>query len=348
MIETKDLTGPGVATDLVPLRFRLVELGPLAGDQASKALALNNQAEVVGSSFGVDTGTRPARWGHDHVVKPLLTPPATMNSVAQGISEVGEVVGSAIVDGSTHPLRWDRAGSLTFLSESEEGNGWVFGINDSGRGIGDTPMIGSPRAAVWERDGSYSLLPLPEDAMVSEARGISGYGHVIGDALLNGKTRAIRWLPSGESKILTLPPGYRESAAIGISEALDVVGTIRDPRGSDFAAYWRTNGVVTVLGTLPGDTTSTAFAVNSLGWVVGRSLSPGGMTTRAFFWTEGTGMLDLSELIENAPGDFTLAAAHDINEAGQIVCDGTVNGLGRGFLLEPIYHVEKGRLGGAR
>ena len=96
-------------------------------------------------------------------------------------------------------------------------------------------------------------------------------------------------------------------------------------------------------GTLPGDGESTALAVNSTGWVVGRSTTSGRMSSRAFFWTEGTGMLDLASLVENAPGDLRLNAAHDINDSGQIVCDGLANGIGRGFLLEPIYHVEMGR-----
>lgn len=202
-------------------------------------------------------------------------------------------------------------------------------------------MSGNPRAAIWGRDGSHSILPLPEGAAMSEARAICGSGHIIGDALFGMRTRAVRWLPNGDTVVLNLPPGFVESAAIGISESLDVVGTVRDPQDFDTAAYWRTNGVVTVLGALPGDAGSTALAVNSFGWVVGRSITRSGMQSRAFFWTEGTGILDLATLVENAPGDFRLAAAHDINDAGQIVCEGTGNGSGRGYLLEPVYHVEK-------
>lgn len=343
MIESKDLLASGANADIVPLRFRLVELPPLQGDTSSKALALNEHGECVGSSFATETGTRPVRWGQDRVAKGLLTPPATTNTTAQGISNVGEVVGSAEIDDTAHPLRWDRAGSLTFLSEGPEANGWAFGINSEGRTVGDTPMVEAPRAVVWERDGSHHLLPLPEGSTVSDARAISGSGHVVGDAYVGGKTRAVRWLPTGETIILTLPPGYRESAAIGISETLDVVGAVRDPRGHDTAAYWRTNGVMTVLGALPGDGFSIALDVNSSGWIVGRSATIGITVSRAFFWTEGTGMLDLASLVENAPGDLRLNAAHDINDAGQIVCDGVANGQSRGFLLEPIYHVEMGR-----
>ncbi|AIE85229.1 hypothetical protein [Fimbriimonas ginsengisoli] len=344
MIDSKDLLAAGAAADLVPLRFRLVELPPLPGDDSSKALALNAQGDCVGASFLKEIGNRPVRWGvQDRQAKSLLVPPSTTNATAHGISGVGEVVGSADVAGSTHPLRWDRAGSLTFLSESPESNGWAFGVNNAGRVVGDTPMSRSPRAAVWERDGSHLILPLPEGALMSEARAISGSGHVIGDALFAGKTRAVRWLPTGDTVVLNLPPGFVESAAIGISETLDVVGTVRDPQDSDTAAYWRTNGVVTVLGSLNGDGSSTALAVNSFGWVVGRSTTRSGAQSRAFFWTEGTGILDLASLVENAPGDFRLGAAHDINDAGQIVCEGSGNGSGRGYLLEPVYHVEKGR-----
>lgn len=343
MIEIKELPGSSAPSDLVPPRFRFIELAPLSGDSSSKALAINAAGECAGSSYSNESGTRPVRWGQDHFPKPLLTPSAITNAVAHGISSIGEVVGSAVIDAVTHPLRWDRAGSLTFLSESEEANGWAFGISSSGRTVGDTPMTGSPRATIWERDGSHQLLPLPTGAIVSEARGISAGGHVIGDALLSGKTRAIRWLPSGEPIVLTLPPGFRESAAIGISESLDVVGTVRDLQGLDYAAYWRTNGVMTVLGPLQDDVSCTALAVNSYGWIVGRSISALAARSRAFFWTEGTGTLNLTELVERAPSDFQLVSAHDINDSGQIACEGIANGSLRGFLLEPIYHVELAR-----
>lgn len=346
MIDSKDLRSVGAAADLVPLRFRLFTLPPLPGDEKASALALNAQGECVGSSYSPETGIRPVRWGIDRVSKSLLVPSSASNAVAHAMSDLGEVVGSADFDGITHPLRWDRAGSLTFLSEAPEGNGWAFGINPAGQTVGDTPMTGNPRAAVWSRDGSYEVLPLPDGASLSEARSITRSGHIVGDALFGGKTRAVRWLPSGEVVVLNLPPGYTESAAIGISEALDVVGTIRDADQRDTAAYWRTNSVITVLGVLEHDDSSTALAVNSQGWVVGRSTSPGGMTSRAFFWTEGTGLLDIAALVENSPGELKLTAAHGVNEAGQIVCEGTANGKSSGFLLEPVYHVEAGRLTG--
>lgn len=343
MIDSKDLRAVGAA-DLVPLRFRLIVLPPLAGDEKASALAINSGGECVGSSFSHSEGMRPVRWNIDRSPKALMIPPSAENAVAHAISDIGEIVGSADISGATHPLRWDRAGSLTFLAESGDGNGWAFGINGAGEAVGDTPMTGEPRAAIWSRDGSFQILPLPENANLSEARSVSRSGHVVGDALSSGKTRAVRWMPSGDPIVLNLPPGYAESAAIGISEALDVVGTIRDTRSNDTAAYWRTNGVVTVLGTLPGDVSSTALAVNSQGWVVGRSTSPGGMHTRAFFWTEGTGLLDLASLVEDAPGELHLTSAHGVNEAGQIVCEGSSNGRTTGFVLEPVYHVEANRL----
>lgn len=344
MIDSKDLRSVGASADLVPLRFRLTILAPLPGDQTASALAINSLGECVGSSFSPETGYRPVRWAADHTSKGLLIPSSANNAVAHAISDLGEVVGSADFEGVTHPLRWDRAGSLTFLSEAPEGNGWAFGINPAGQTVGDTPMTGQPRAAIWARDGSYEVLPLPDGASLSEARGITRSGHIVGDALFGGKTRAVRWMPSGEAVVLNLPPGYRESAAIGISEALDVVGTIRDPDSNDTAAYWRTNSVITVLGVLEHDESSTALAVNSQGWVVGRSTAPGASSSRAFFWTEGTGILDIASLVENPPGELKLSSAHGVNEAGQIVCEGVANGHAVGFILEPVYHVEAGRL----
>lgn len=55
---------------------------------------------------------------------------------------------------------------------------------------------------------------------------------------------------------------------------------------------------------------------------------------RAFIFDPITGVIDLNSLIDPTSG-WSLEFARDINSAGQIIGTGTLNGLTRGFMLNP-------------
>jgi probable HAF family extracellular repeat protein len=86
------------------------------------------------------------------------------------------------------------------------------------------------------------------------------------------------------------------------------------------------------LGTLGGDNFSSGWAINSRGVVVGVSSKINGQS-RAFLYSDGA-MVDLNSLINPLAG-WTLIAARDINNRGQIVGYGMLNGGYRAFLLSP-------------
>ena len=85
------------------------------------------------------------------------------------------------------------------------------------------------------------------------------------------------------------------------------------------------------LGTL-GGTNSYAYGINSDGQVVGASDSAGS-GWRAFLYSGGI-MTDLNSLIDPSSGWF-LSWADDINDSGQIVGTGFLNGQEHAFLLTP-------------
>ena len=97
------------------------------------------------------------------------------------------------------------------------------------------------------------------------------------------------------------------------------------------------------LGTIPGYDNSRASAVNNLGQVVGHAwriigevIGPGTKFGRtAYIYDHRTGeMTDLNQLIPHESGWY-LAEADDINDDGQIVGHGEIDGKDHAFLLTP-------------
>jgi probable HAF family extracellular repeat protein len=130
------------------------------------------------------------------------------------------------------------------------------------------------------------------------------------------------------------------SPATAISNNGEVVGysASGDFSGPGTEAFTCINGKMTPLGTGAG-TGSEAFGVNDEGQVVGSYYTPDGFsyTSTAFLYANGA-FIDLNSLLPaNSPWDLTEAIG--INDAGQIVGIGYLNGnTGQGqnqvFLLD--------------
>lgn len=92
------------------------------------------------------------------------------------------------------------------------------------------------------------------------------------------------------------------------------------------------NGQVTDLGVLPGGTNSYALAVNNSVSVIGVS-SKADAPEHAFIWKAGT-MRDLNSL-HSGNTKWILRQARGINDQGQILGLGELDGRDRAFLLVP-------------
>jgi probable HAF family extracellular repeat protein len=155
---------------------------------------------------------------------------------------------------------------------------------------------------------------------------IAGYsydsaGNFLGFTYQNGAMTALGTL------------GGSWSIAYAINDQNQIAGQAYTRNNRAAHAFRLSEGQMADLGTL-GGSSSWGFGINNSGTVVGLAMTRTN-ASHAFISTAGGKMQDLNKLIPARSG-WVLAEAHDINDAGQIVGYGTINGESHAFLLTPL------------
>ena len=167
------------------------------------------------------------------------------------------------------------------------------------------------------------------------ALGMNSHGDVVGfaDTATDGTTAFLYTTESGMIDIESLLPansGWDLYAASDINDGGQIVG---GGSHNGFQSAYRftpatetSPAVIEDLGNL-GSPWAEATAINNQGAVVGAADNADG-SQRAFFWTEATGMLEVT-------GDYQTTRAYDINERGEIVGNIRVDGVIHAFRYTP-------------
>ena len=338
------------ASASAPPQYSITDLGSISGatDEVG-AMAINDRGQVAGGNGHAflwtngrlqDLGTLPQEEYEDSTL-----------AVANGLNNHGQIVGCSggfgpvfmsglqstrgIVVENNHLQQFSRY-NVSFIP---------YAINDADQIVG----LNAYRGFFYAQGemlpiGTLSHVP---NGNRSTARSLNSQGQVVGwstegtlhiaryDQLA---THAFLWQrhgKSGQMRDLGTLPGWVNSYAYGINHQGEIIGSVSDAggdtsgfeRASRTAAFLWRSGKMISLGTLPGSKSSAAFGINDSAAIVGTS------DNRAFLWEQGR-MRDLNAALPAGSG-WTLEKAKAINNKGQIIGTGTLNGQAHMFLLTP-------------
>jgi probable HAF family extracellular repeat protein len=327
--------------------YTVTDVGPVndLNDTVAGAAGINNHGLVVGQA-SLPAGTdRAFLWMRGSIfdLRTLGGP----ESDSHAINENGEVAGAADTAGGTvHAFLW-QAGAMTDLltlsgGDSSEANG----INARGEVVGFS-ATGTP-------DPTFTTGPNESHAFLSNggpmqdlhilggpnsiAIAVNSRGLIVGWSQVDFRIgnfgfpdlHAATWINGVPAPLGDF--GGSVSLAIAVNDEGGAVGQASLAGDPTFHAVMWQNGTLTDLLTVPGDAASMANDINNKGEVVGISFTST-FTPRAFVWQGGV-MTDLNTLIPSGSG-WCLLSATGVNDMGQIVGNGFLNGSLHAFLLTP-------------
>jgi probable HAF family extracellular repeat protein len=335
----------------------ITALQTLGGTQ-NQAYAINDRGEIVGQSrVAGDASTHAFLYRQGQVFD--LSPVNSGNIVTggpTGINNAGQIASGFIVGGVYVPVIFNSlaqtATTLGSLGGVNAGglSGVATAINNGDVAVGYAYLNALNRHAFVYREGVLS--DIGSFGGYSAALDINDPGTIVGFAsnAVNGIAHAFLYRDGAMTDIDPFGGGNfatSESYANSINNGGDVVGEGLIQAGTAFHAFLNRRGAVTDLGTLPGGRSSFAKAINESGVIVGNADVPFVDTcfdflTRqfvpcinyklsAFVYANGV-MTDLNSLIPDGSG-WELVYASDINNRGQIVGYGLLNGKLRAFEL---------------
>lgn len=162
------------------------ELPTFSGDPDGGAFGINDKGQAVGESGNCTTPLHAVLWGEDGQVKDLGNLGGTVN-VAQGINNLGHVVGASNLTGDTtgHAFLWTEDKGMQDLSTVEgDFSSYAFSVNDKDQVVGiSADLNGNFHAFVWQ-DGVMTdlnkVIPPGSQLDLIEAFDINARGEIVG------------------------------------------------------------------------------------------------------------------------------------------------------------------------
>lgn len=326
--------------------YDVTDIGILPGGVSSEARAVNNQGVVVGVSDAGISWQRAFVW-ENGVLTELPGGPPNVRSWANDINDAGQIAGVIMNDGVNQMATlWENRNPISLGSFGGTQSG-AMKIDQSGRVVGWAMFSPDPtnrryRPFLYE-NGVMTNLGLAPSEPYAEATAISDNGQfIVGDGPISQRSAQMNGplvfdSINGVSPLGTL--GGRSGSCRAVNDNGWMVGAtdngILGATGyyCDHAFLYRDEKMID-LGVVYGNA-SRAYAVNNLNVIVGTSWDSNAIPwAKRGFVRFDTQMIDLNTLLP--PGSpWRIIDAFDINDNGQIVGSGQINGATHAVLLTP-------------
>lgn len=319
------LLGASVCVGSVPahaLGYTVTNLGAI-GPSVTLYIDINNAGQVATTITGATGLDEAALWSNG--AWQSLSPGAS--STGRGLNDLGHVVGSTEVNGTTVATLW-KNGKAELLQGFPGEPSAANDINNAGQIVGYSTRsehFGGPMHVQWN-NGQPSYLPGIASGF-GWASDINEAGQIAGASRTARFHSAARW---DDGNVTELDAPYTYGSALGINSHGTVVGN-SDGKG----AIWSKDGTL-ILDQFSGelhDITDTGTAVG-----FGYFPNPDGYV-RALLYQDGE-IFNLNDLIVgDRAGLGVLRGAFAINEGGQIVgfaSQGGSTDFTHAFLLTPV------------
>ncbi len=328
------------------LSYSITDLGSLGG-KITSATDLNERGQVVGES---QTGTTTHAFLWDPIKGMQDLGAGSTYSSATGINELGQVIGWSSFPGAPAGMGfvWERAiGTRALPPLPGNGSSRALGINNHGQIVGWSKSTGVSDHAptLWDGDDVINLGTI--GTQHAQARDINDLGQATGQVGSAPKGPSVVWENGTIKEIGSLSGGKWGSSGIDINELGDVTGNSPVKGPGNFLLVSRpflftAAGTLHNLRTLPCGPFEAAFGsghgINDHRQIVGMLgcvTSPPTLGDQvAAIWEQGIGWRNLNELIPPGSG-WELYYATGINNRGQIIGSGFLNGENRAYLLTP-------------
>ena len=321
-------------------RYVVTDLGTFGGNR-SVAFSINNWGEVAG--YAENSSNESHAFIYQRGVLIDLGTLGGKDSYAYNINDSGLIVGrSQNENGFYRPFITTIAGPQVDLSTIHPLLAGLFStaarVNKSAQVVGYTATAAGDYHGLRHRSFLYNNSQIIDLGTLggaeSIATAINDAGQIVG--YISRDSHATYAAHRGYLLVRdTLTDlgslGGENTTPVAINNSGQVVGYAQTSSGEPHAFVY--NGKILDLGTLAGGSQSLAFGINDAGEIVGAA-DTSARVLHAFLYSKGM-MQDLNDLIPTSSG-WVLTEARSINETGQIVGNGILNGQERAFLLTPV------------
>jgi len=314
------ICGSAFAIPLSP--FDIIDIGKsdlLGADYAQ----INNSGQMLGIALGTQMDRVTIFWDNGTITNlPTLGGTRTYGS---GINDFGQIVGISEIatgtidtNGPFHSFIWDKVNGIQDITPNVSGT-YANGINNLGQVVGTWNY--QQKVFIWDANNGFTnIFGAPG---LQQSPCINNLGNV---AVRTDRAVFLWNSITGLKQITELG----DATADDINDLTQIVGRSLE-NGSNAFVWDNVNGIRYLV---PLHLTSYANSINNNAQIVGYFMDQTGTTDPGivpYLWENGF-TYDLNSLIPNDLG-WRLLIPFDINDFGQIIGIGSLNGEHHTFLL---------------